>query len=85
MIYRLLFVMVLLNLLEPHLFDQLEVLFRYVLIHLEKEVLDISLLVDEILISIKHFHDLLPLFGFPLRLTSLSELVIVLDQVRQIV
>ena len=77
--------MILLNLLEPHLFDQLEVLFRYVLIHLEKEVLDISLLVDEILISIKHFHDLLPLFGLPLRLASLSELVIILNQVRQIV
>ena len=77
--------MVLLNFLEPHLFDQLEVLLGYVLIHLEKEVLDISLLVDEILVSTEHFHDLLPLFGLPLRLPSLCELVIVLDQVRQVV
>lgn len=58
--------MVLLNLLEPHLFDQLEVLLGYVLIHLEKEVLDISLLVDEILVSTEHLHDLLPLLGLPL-------------------
>jgi hypothetical protein len=77
--------MVLLNLLQPHLFDQLEILLSYVLIHLEKEVLDIGLLVDEILISAEHLHDLLPLFGLPLGLACLCELVVIPDEIRKVV